>query len=82
MAISAKNKTLAIILVAGSLVTATATIASATPQGQEVIKALVSWSGGAIDNNGNEVQSKTYVGDTPPSDLGELEYSGTATVSE
>ena len=39
-------------------------------------------SGGAYDLNGNPVESKTFIGDVPPADLGELQFSGEATVSE
>jgi hypothetical protein len=82
MATSVKKKSFAIALIAGSLVAGTATLASATPQGQEIIKSLVTWGGGATDLKGNDVESKTFVGDILPDDLGELEYSGTATVTE
>ena len=40
---------------------------------------MVSWSAGAVDNNGNPVESKALVTDEMPSDLGELQGEGTAT---
>ena len=39
----------------------------------------VSPGGGAVDLEGRQVPSRTYVGDEPPSDLGTLQGSGTAT---
>lgn len=79
MALTRKNKALVIAAVVGSLVTATATFASATPQGQEILREIATWGGGAVDLNGNPVDSKTFVGDELPSDLGELQFEGTAT---
>lgn len=82
MAMTSKVKVLAISLSAASALLITAGVASATPIGQEVVSNLVSWSAGATDLNGNPVESKTYVGDQLPDDLGELEYEGTATVEK
>jgi hypothetical protein len=39
----------------------------------------VTHGGGAVDLQGRPVESRTYVGDTPPSDLGTLQWSGSAT---
>ena len=77
---SKKKKVLVGAIIAGSMVglVATATAASATEAGKEIIDSLVSWSGGAVDNNGNPVESKTLVTDELPSDLGELQGEGTA----
>lgn len=82
MAMSSKSKVLAISLSAASALLLTAGVASATPLGQEVLNNLVSWSAGATDLQGNPVESRTYVGDTPPADLGKLEFEGTATVDK
>ena len=40
----------------------------------------VTFSGGAVDLNGKPVESRTYVGDTPPTDLGKLQCSATVNV--
>lgn len=82
MAISVKKKALGIALLAGSLVAVTATFASATTQGQDIVKSLVHWSAGATDLNGKSIETKTTVTDTKPNDLGELQYEGSAKVSD
>lgn len=78
---SKKKRFLVGAIIAGSMLglAATATAASATEAGKEIIDNLVSWSAGAVDNNGNPVESKALVTDEMPSDLGELQGEGTAT---
>lgn len=82
MAISMRRKAVVGGLVATAagcgVVAVLATSASASaepkpPASQEAIS-----GGGAYDLDGNPVESRTYVGDTPPSDLGSLEQSGSA----
>ena len=77
-----QKKKLAGVAIVGAtvaVIAASAVAASATPQGKEVIGLFIEWGGGATDLSGNTVDTKTFVGDTLPSDLGELEFSGTAT---
>lgn len=39
---------------------------------------IASGGGGAVDLAGNPVESRIYIGETLPADLGKLQYSGTA----
>ncbi len=61
------------VLVAGS------TAASASGDSSPPVWQQASPGGGAVDLNGLPVPSRTYVGDTLPSDLGTLQGSGSAT---
>lgn len=83
MAISMRRKALAGALVATAagcgIVAMAATSASASGDPKPPASQQATSGGGAYDLNGNPVQTRTYVGDTPPSDLGTLEQSGTAT---
>lgn len=40
----------------------------------------VAFGGGAVDLDGNPVETRSYVGNTPPDDLGTLGCSGTVSV--
>jgi hypothetical protein len=78
---SAKKRVFVGAVIAGSLlgIVATANVAAATEPGKEFINTLVKWSGGAVDNDGNPVESETLVTDELPSDLGEIQHEGTVT---
>ena len=55
------------------------TSALATGDPGQPVSPQVSAEGGAFDLKGREVPTRSYVGDTPPSDLGVLQGSGSAT---
>jgi hypothetical protein len=84
MAITMRRKAAAAVLAATAamcgIVAMAATSASASGDPTPPAAQQATPGGGAYDLNGNPVQTKTYVGDTPPADLGTLEQSGTATV--
>ena len=66
---------LAVAAVCGVLALASTTASASgdpvLPGVQQVIP-----GGGAVDLQGHPVESRSYVGDTPPSDLGTLQGSG------
>ena len=80
-----KNKKLVLIGAASALslagIVAFAGVAVASTSATSNSEAVTS-GGGAFDLNGNPVESKTYIGDVPPADLGELQFSGEASVSD
>ncbi len=63
-------------------VVALANSAAATDEVQAPLQHQATVDGGAVDLNGNPVESKMVVSDTPPSDLGELQFSGSATAGD
>lgn len=58
--------------------TGVAVASTSAPSNSEAVTS----GGGAFDLNGNPVESKTFIGDVPPADLGELQFSGEASVSD
>lgn len=68
----------AVALVSGLLVLG-ATSASAGGGAVPPGSPQPSHGGGAVDRDGRPVPAKMYVGDTPPSDLGTLQESGSVT---
>lgn len=82
MQMSNKKKLLAVSAITVALIAGSAGIASATPAGQEFLGSFLHFGGGATDLNGNEVPSKSVISETPPSDLGQLEFSGSASVGD
>jgi hypothetical protein len=83
MAISMNRKVVASALAATAagcgIVAMVATSASASGDPKPPASQQVTSGGGAYDLKGHPVQSRTYVGDTPPSGLGTLQQSVTAT---
>lgn len=55
------------------------TSASASGDSEPPASQQASADSAAVDLQGREVPTRTYVGDTPPSDLGVLQDSGSAT---
>ena len=83
MTISTRRQALTGALIATAagfgIVAMAATSASASADPTPPASHTLTSDGGAFDLAGNPVQTRTYVGDTPPADLGTLEESGTAT---
>jgi hypothetical protein len=83
MMISKSGTTMAGAVIAAAagctIVAMAATSASASTIPTPPASQHISSGGGAFDLDGNLVESRTYVGAALPSDLGELEQSGTAT---
>ncbi len=78
MALSTRSKAAAGGLAATALLCGALALAAPAANASSDPKAPgVSYSGGAVDLDGNPVESRAVVSDTPPADLGELICSGT-----
>lgn len=78
MALSNRSKATAGGLAATALLCgALALAAPAANASSDLEPPGISYSGGAVDLDGNPVESRTVVSDTPPADLGELLCSAT-----